>query len=326
MALIKCSECGKQVSDKADACPHCGCPMDKKNFCSECGKEIKENDKVCPNCGCPLEANKTKTIAKVWLIVCIIILFLISGLCFIAQDFLKVNEDIVNTPMGGLITLILGFAYRLFTIDLNKNNYYLILGISLIMLIYGIFDLNVLINFILVVVAVLNVVITTLLVRKSLKKNKINIKEYIVFIAISLLSILIYFILQFSGSNKLVCTYKNNNDVGDIAYEMTYTFKNDTIKELKGYQYAKPSDANVAEALWQITNKDQDQYNHYEGLTYDATFSEDKEIIMHYSIDAEKAPTMFATVSSLSGVKGIEKSMTKDAVKSIYEENGFTCK
>ena len=119
---------------------------------------------------------------------------------------------------------------------------------------------------------------------------------------------------------------KEYNDVGDIAYEMTYTFKNDAIKELKGYQYAKPSDANVAEALWQITNKDQDQYNHYEGLTYDATFSEDKEIIMHYSIDAEKAPTMFATVSSLSGVKGIEKSMTKDAVKSIYEENGFTCK
>ena len=27
MALIKCSECGKQVSDKADACPNCGNPI-----------------------------------------------------------------------------------------------------------------------------------------------------------------------------------------------------------------------------------------------------------------------------------------------------------
>lgn len=27
MALIKCSECGKQVSNKAFACPHCGCPV-----------------------------------------------------------------------------------------------------------------------------------------------------------------------------------------------------------------------------------------------------------------------------------------------------------
>ncbi|WP_083250441.1 zinc-ribbon domain-containing protein [Synergistes jonesii] len=27
MALIKCSECGKEISDKASACPHCGYPM-----------------------------------------------------------------------------------------------------------------------------------------------------------------------------------------------------------------------------------------------------------------------------------------------------------
>ena len=26
MALIKCSECGKEFSDKAPACPNCGCP------------------------------------------------------------------------------------------------------------------------------------------------------------------------------------------------------------------------------------------------------------------------------------------------------------
>lgn len=27
MALIKCPECGKEVSDKAVACPNCGCPL-----------------------------------------------------------------------------------------------------------------------------------------------------------------------------------------------------------------------------------------------------------------------------------------------------------
>lgn len=27
MALIKCTECGNMVSDKADKCPHCGCPV-----------------------------------------------------------------------------------------------------------------------------------------------------------------------------------------------------------------------------------------------------------------------------------------------------------
>jgi uncharacterized membrane protein YvbJ len=27
MALIICPECGKQVSDKAEKCPQCGCPI-----------------------------------------------------------------------------------------------------------------------------------------------------------------------------------------------------------------------------------------------------------------------------------------------------------
>ena len=26
MALIKCPECGKKISDKAPSCPNCGCP------------------------------------------------------------------------------------------------------------------------------------------------------------------------------------------------------------------------------------------------------------------------------------------------------------
>ena len=27
MAIIKCPECGKEISDKASACPNCGCPI-----------------------------------------------------------------------------------------------------------------------------------------------------------------------------------------------------------------------------------------------------------------------------------------------------------
>lgn len=30
MALIKCSECGMEISDKAKACPGCGCPVKRK--------------------------------------------------------------------------------------------------------------------------------------------------------------------------------------------------------------------------------------------------------------------------------------------------------
>ena len=34
MALIKCEECGKEISDKAKACVYCGCPI-LKNDCNE---------------------------------------------------------------------------------------------------------------------------------------------------------------------------------------------------------------------------------------------------------------------------------------------------
>lgn len=32
MAIIKCSECGKKISDKATKCPSCGAPVDKKQM------------------------------------------------------------------------------------------------------------------------------------------------------------------------------------------------------------------------------------------------------------------------------------------------------
>lgn len=55
MALIKCNECGRMVSDKALACPNCGAPVEKKNLCDECGNEIPKGVSACPSCGCPVE-------------------------------------------------------------------------------------------------------------------------------------------------------------------------------------------------------------------------------------------------------------------------------
>ena len=41
MALIKCPECGAEVSDKAEACPKCGYPiriMYRSYVCKQCGE------------------------------------------------------------------------------------------------------------------------------------------------------------------------------------------------------------------------------------------------------------------------------------------------
>lgn len=55
MALMKCPECGKEVSDKAAVCPNCGveiAPAEVKAIiCPECGSEINPAQNICKNCG-----------------------------------------------------------------------------------------------------------------------------------------------------------------------------------------------------------------------------------------------------------------------------------
>ena len=55
MALIKCLECGKQISDKAESCPNCGYRIEstieeKKEIPSTIKQEAKEIDKKISIC------------------------------------------------------------------------------------------------------------------------------------------------------------------------------------------------------------------------------------------------------------------------------------
>lgn len=43
MALIKCKNCGRMMSDRADFCPHCGCP---KKFSAKEETSIKEENPI----------------------------------------------------------------------------------------------------------------------------------------------------------------------------------------------------------------------------------------------------------------------------------------
>ena len=71
MALIKCPECGKEISDKAKKCIHCGKVFieGKKGNddikCDECGAILTETDEICPNCGCPVEKKRNTEESKV---------------------------------------------------------------------------------------------------------------------------------------------------------------------------------------------------------------------------------------------------------------------
>lgn len=56
MALVKCEFCGKDISEKAAVCPHCGTPREITTTCPECGATIPVNATECPVCGCPVES------------------------------------------------------------------------------------------------------------------------------------------------------------------------------------------------------------------------------------------------------------------------------
>ena len=58
MALIKCSECGKDVSDKASSCPNCGNPIivpKKDRVCEKCGGLVSDTAETCVHCGAELD-------------------------------------------------------------------------------------------------------------------------------------------------------------------------------------------------------------------------------------------------------------------------------
>ena len=103
MALIKCTECGHEVSDKASACPNCGCPLEKESICNECGQLVPDGVDACPNCGCPIERVKTanqevvyetrKNNAWIWSLI-IALLCLIGGGGFyemVIQTLMRAN-------------------------------------------------------------------------------------------------------------------------------------------------------------------------------------------------------------------------------------------
>ena len=75
MALIKCSECGKEISDKAKVCPHCGTKYKRENE-----NEIKTKN----------EFDKIKKSNNYSIVV------VISNVCPYSEIFKPILEDVIQ--------------------------------------------------------------------------------------------------------------------------------------------------------------------------------------------------------------------------------------
>lgn len=67
MAMIKCPECGQEISDKAKKCIHCGTVLveEKTKICSECGKEVPIDVMECSYCGYPFEEQNIEEVSPI---------------------------------------------------------------------------------------------------------------------------------------------------------------------------------------------------------------------------------------------------------------------
>lgn len=115
MALIKCPECGKEISDKADSCPNCGYSMNS------------ENEKVSFN----LKAKRTGGTSKKSKILIIVLILLFIGVGAILYNILvaqpKIKEEQDLAIYNEVYSLIKSDKYaeaisKIESVDLSKEN------------------------------------------------------------------------------------------------------------------------------------------------------------------------------------------------------------
>ena len=87
MALIKCTECGKEISDKAASCPHCGSPT----LSAQSEPQAKPGDRKCLKCGFvgKMDTWLRNNIGPQFIFIFLLCIYVIPGLIFLAWGWGK---------------------------------------------------------------------------------------------------------------------------------------------------------------------------------------------------------------------------------------------
>lgn len=147
MSLIKCPECEKEISDKAEICPHCGYPIkgwdpepeeepvyereDEKSLkkCPNCGYANDYSNHYCDKCGCSfvIEQNSVssdieraiheKFYQKLWFL--LICLFIFPPVGIVLCWVFKKPKDI---PIRIALSAFFGLCFIFIVAEPSENN------------------------------------------------------------------------------------------------------------------------------------------------------------------------------------------------------------
>lgn len=230
MALIKCNECGKEISDKAKICPHCGFE-NNLIICPECKKEIKNNVNTCPNCGYEMQ-KKNKQVKnefsigiKIWLILCVVA-------CFGYFSFVNYFLEIISSlSLTSYLVILLGVSYIVLLVNKSKINLYIILGINAVILVYNLFSIGTVVSLLNIICVLINAIITFLVVRKHLNNNKLNLFGIISYSAILFVFIIFPHTYNDNNSNGLTDeTQKVIDMINEVDFDVNAPKLNDNDK------------------------------------------------------------------------------------------------
>lgn len=108
MALVNCPECNGQISDKSSLCPHCGFPIEIRNFsCPECKQLYNSEKKNCPYCGFPTPKNiKIKAFIKEkysLLVLLAVVIVIVIGILVLFNQ--KTNNNEASSSVGNVFEI-----------------------------------------------------------------------------------------------------------------------------------------------------------------------------------------------------------------------------
>lgn len=92
MAIIKCSECGSQVSTLAEKCPHCGCPVNSSN-----AEAVANNSSASASVPTPSNSSKPKNRKLIWSIFAVIIAAIVGVALYFTIGSKSDSEDVAKT-------------------------------------------------------------------------------------------------------------------------------------------------------------------------------------------------------------------------------------